>query len=110
MTWIPMLLTDPSACLRRLVLRDLLKRAPDDPEVQELDPLCAGDLMVTELTGLQQSNGAWNASGLHWLPEGNPVAATAAALTRLGYLGFDANFPPVRRGAEFLFSSQKTGD
>ena len=36
MTWAALLLADPSPCLRRLVLVELLGRAPDDPEVQEL--------------------------------------------------------------------------
>ena len=36
MTWAPLLLADPSPCLRWLVLTQLLDRAEDDPEVQEL--------------------------------------------------------------------------
>ena len=38
MTWAALLLADPSPCLRRLVLRDLLGRQADDPEVRELGP------------------------------------------------------------------------
>lgn len=106
MTWIPMLLADPSACLRRLVLCDLLLRAPDDHEVLELTALCREDSRVTELTQLQQPNGSWNRRSLNWLPEGNAIIATATALARMGYFGFDAKFSPVRKAAEFLFSTQ----
>ena len=31
MSWLPLLLADPSACLRWLVLRDLFGRPADDP-------------------------------------------------------------------------------
>jgi len=36
MTWVPLLLTDPSPNLRLLVLRELLNRPNNDNEVQEL--------------------------------------------------------------------------
>ncbi len=39
---------------------------------------------------------------------GNQTHVTAVALTRLGYLGFDASFPPVKKAAEFLFSLQQS--
>ena len=40
MTWIPLLLADPSPCLRWLVLRELLGKPDDDPKCVSL-PTCA---------------------------------------------------------------------
>jgi hypothetical protein len=101
-----LLLADPSPHLRRLVLRDLLARQLDDPEVAELEALCAGDPLLTGLLALQGSDGAWRGS-----PRGgwgaNPLMNTTLALLRLGWLGYDAAYPAVRRGAEYLFSLQR---
>ena len=46
MTWLPLLLADPSPCLRWLVHRELLGRPGDDPEVRELVDLREADPLV----------------------------------------------------------------
>ncbi|MHB1296578.1 MAG: hypothetical protein ACYC4R_16490 [Anaerolineae bacterium] len=99
MTWAPLLLADPSPCLRWLVLRELLGRPADDPEVRELEGLRLRDPLVTELLLLQQEDGAWAGA--------EPITATLRALTRLGYLGFGPELAAVRRGADYLFARQR---
>ena len=42
MTWAPLLLADPSPCLRWLVLTQLLARGEDDPEVRGVGRLARG--------------------------------------------------------------------
>ena len=107
MTWAPLLLADPSPCLRRLVLTHLLERTEDDPEVRELEPWCAADPLVASLTASQPADGAWRMGSLAASWGDDPVRITGYALARLGYMGFGPDFPPVRRGADFLFSQQR---
>ena len=104
----PLLLTDPSPCLRWLVLRDLLGRPVDDPEVVELNELRQQDLQVQELLGLQEPDGSWRAGVLAAAGRaGSRTLMTAFALARLGYWGFDPTHLAVRRGAEYLYSQQQ---
>lgn len=108
MTWLPLLLADASACLRWLVLRDLYCRPADDAELVELDALRQHDPLVKGLLAMQDADGSWSSGVLAVSGRsGNRVQMTAFALARLGYLGFDAAHPAVRRGAEFLFSQQQ---
>jgi hypothetical protein len=107
MTWIPLLLSDPSPCLRRLALTELLGRPADDPEVRELDELRAGDSLVADLWGLQGADGAWKSGGLPGAGARTGLLATVQVLLKLGYLGFDAGHPAVQKAAEYLFAQQK---
>ncbi len=107
MTWAPLLLADPSPVLRLRVLRDLLGRPVDDPEVQELYSLSRSDSLVLRLVSLQQADGSWRSGMTDDTAASAPVLATALALMRLGYLGFGPDDEPVRRGAEYLFSQQR---
>jgi hypothetical protein len=99
-----LLLADPSPCLRWLALRELFGREDGDPEVQELSSLREEDPLVSHLAAVQGPDGSWNADGVLW--QGGPLRATVLALLRLGYLGFGAEHPTVRRGAEYVFSRQ----
>lgn len=101
---VPLLLADPSPCLRLLVLSELLGRPKADPEVQELMVLRETDAAVADLIKSQQDDGSWHADGIIWL--GSPRRATCLALIRLGYLGFGPEHEAVRRGAAYLFSLQ----
>lgn len=106
MTWAPLLLADPSPCLRILVLHELLQHPADDPEVQELEELRETDPIVSRLLALQSKDGSWKEADLGGsVPEGK-LQATSQALTRLGYLGFDKGHPAVDHAAEYLFSKQ----
>jgi hypothetical protein len=105
-TWAALLLADPSPRLRTLVLRDLLGRAEDDNELRELSALADTDAIVGELLGLQEDDGSWRSANRQWPQQGGKQRATALALTRLGYLGFDRKHPAVERGTEWLFSLQ----
>jgi hypothetical protein len=107
MTWAPLLLASPSPCLRMLVLRDLLERTPRDEEMRELAQLREKDPLVSNLLKLQNPDGSWGKTDVGGLTFSSSVLNTSQALARLGYLGYDRNFPAVRKGAEYLFSLQR---
>ena len=96
MTWLPLLLTDPSPCLRWLVLRDLFHRPADDPELLELAALRETDGRAGRGSG-PAASGRFLA-GRRAGPGSRrrqPHLMTAFALARLGYLGFDGEHPAV---------------
>jgi hypothetical protein len=94
--------------LRYLVLRDLFSRPVTDPELAELAPLRAADPLVTDILALQTADGSWPPGVLAiGRAGGSRTLMTALALTRLGYLGFDASQPEISRAAEYLFAQQR---
>ena len=105
MNWLPLLLADRSPCLRYLVLRELLGRPEDDPEVVGLVGLRETDRLVTGLLALQREDGSWAQADP--TSRSGVLRATPKALIRLGFLGFGPDDPAVRRGAEALFSRQR---
>jgi hypothetical protein len=107
MTWAPLLLADPSPCLRWLVLTRLLDRREDDPEVQELLGWRERDPLAASLAATQDEDGAWRDGSFAASWGDDPVRLTGHALARLGFLGFGPEYPPVQRGAEYLFSQQR---
>jgi hypothetical protein len=107
MTWSTLLLGDPSACLRYLVLRDLHHRTAEDAEFYELAVLRDDDPLLTNLLRGQSTDGAWEKVEVRDHAPGGAVQATSQALTRLGYLGFGPEHPAVERGAEFIFRQQR---
>jgi len=107
MTWIALLLADPSPCLRALVLRELMGRTDDDPEMRELAQLRASDPLVSDLLALQAADGSWTKADSIGLGYSDRIHATARALLRLGYLGFGPGDEAVHRGAEWLFARQR---
>ena len=107
MTWAPFLLADPSPCLRLLVLRELLHLQDTESEIQELETLRETDPVVSHLFTLQANDGSWKEADLGGSSPGGKIQATAQALTRLGYLGFNKNHPAIQHGVDYLFSKQK---
>ncbi len=107
MTWIPLLLTDPSACLRYLVLKDLLGRSENDSELQEFCELRPEDPLIKNLEELQQNNGAWESDGVSIVGSGNILYSTSMALQRLGYLQIEKDHPMIQKAAEYIFSKQR---
>ena len=103
-----LLLTDPSPCLRYLVLTKLLGREPSDLEVRQLARERINDPLTSDLLHLQEEDGSWKSADPHSPDAANRVISTSRALTRFGYLGFDEKFPAVRQGAEYLFKMQET--
>ncbi|MGB3714420.1 MAG: hypothetical protein WA996_08330 [Candidatus Promineifilaceae bacterium] len=101
-TWAPLLLADPSPTLRLLVLRGLLGRSIDDPEVVELADLRDSDPLVVDLLSRQSADGSWLRAG-----RDGAIQATAQALLLLGYLGFGLDHDGVKHGASYLFSNQE---
>ena len=86
MTWIPLLLTDPSPCLRYLVLTELLEYSEDEEEVQELSEMRELDPLVGNLFKLQKSDGSWDSFDLSRGSSSANLQITSMALQRLGYL------------------------
>ena len=108
MTWPPLLLADPSPCLRWLVLRDIFHRESSDAEMAELAPLREADPLVDDILALQDPDGSWRPGVLATGHAGNSrIQMTAMALARLGYLGFDRTLRAVARGAKYLFAQQR---
>ena len=103
-----LLLADPSACLRSLVLRDLFHRPPDDEELCELEEWLPADPLLSELLALQGPDGAWLMGVLSATRSGSgTVLSTAFALTRLGYLGLGGSHPAVKKGQNFFSPVKK---
>ena len=102
-----LLLADPSACLRMLVLRELLGRAVDDEEVVELGRLGGSDPVVADILRSQNRDGSWSGARLAWVARVSRLQATSAALQRLGYLGFGPQHQAVQEGARYLLSAQQ---
>jgi hypothetical protein len=107
MTWVPLLLADPSPNLRILALRDLLHRDKDDPEVHELIGLREKDPIVADLLRLQGADGSWKGGDIPGSTPGGKIQSTSQALIRLGYMGFGPDHQAVSRGAEYIFSRQR---
>jgi hypothetical protein len=106
MTWVSLLLSDPSPSLRLLVLKELLNKQDDYPEVQELKDLQENDLIVQSLLKVQLPNGSWNKDDIGSTAPGGNLQATSQALVRLGYLQLSSNHPSIRKGVDFIFSNQ----
>ncbi|MFX1389299.1 MAG: hypothetical protein ACFE9Z_04455 [Promethearchaeota archaeon] len=107
MTWIPLLLTDQSSCLRYLVLTELLNLPDDDEEVRELSELREYDPLANLLFKLQKPNGAWESFGITHTTTTDNLHLTSMALQRLGYFGFDSSNIAVQKAADFIFSNQE---
>jgi hypothetical protein len=103
----PFLLADRSACLRRLVIRDLFVEGENEAERRYLDGQMLFDPLVADLVARQNTDGSWNARdiGAGWGAGGN-ILATGYALSRLGYLGLDQSNPAVQKAILFLKSVQ----
>ncbi|MBN1682022.1 hypothetical protein JW865_00530 [Candidatus Bathyarchaeota archaeon] len=102
MSWVPLLLTDHSTCLRYLVHKNLL----NDSEAEELRNFRLNDPLIKDLTIRQLPDGSWAPASIYGHSQGK-IQATAQALTRLGYLEVPFGHESVRRAAEYLFSQQK---
>jgi hypothetical protein len=107
MTYIPLLLADPSPCLRSRVLAELLHAPPDNPELAELAALRPTDRLAAELIAGQEADGSWRGSSLAGSLAASRLQATAQALARLGTLGFGPGTPAVDAGAACLFALQE---
>ena len=105
MNWIPLLLADPSPCLRLLVLRELLHKPESDAEIQELIIMQDSDHLIADTISLQQSDGSWKGN-LNFHTYTDEISATSIVLLRLGFLGFSSEHPIIQNGVEFLFSKQ----
>jgi hypothetical protein len=106
LTWIPLLLADPSPSLRLLVLRDLLNHPESDTEIQELQKLQPTDSRVKKFLALQEKDGSFRSGEGGGAVLGR-IRMTAQALMGLGYFGLNPKHPAIEKGVEFLFSQQQ---
>mgnify|MGYP001823353727 CR=1 FL=1 len=106
MTYLPLLLADPSPSLRFLVLRELFQRPQDDPELKELDTQRVADPLIRELVETQNPDGSWQSMDPSGAIQGEKLYWSAQSMVRFGYLGYGPEHPTVQRGAEFIFSQQ----
>ena len=108
MTWIPLLLTDPSPNLRLLILKELLNRPEEDEEVQELLYLQERDPIVESLINTQLTDGSWSSVDLTGkVSKTGNLQATSQALVRLGYLRFKKDHRIVKKASDYIFSKQE---
>ena len=106
MTWVPLILADPSPSLRLLVLRDLLNCPDDDEEVRELEKLQEEDPLILKFLALQNEDGSWRGGEGGGTILGK-IRLTAQALMGLGYFGLGPEHSAVKRGTEFIFAQQQ---
>lgn len=106
MTWIPLLLADPSPSLRILVLKNLLNKPESDEEVQELRDVQHKDRVIEKTLNLQLEDGSWNANLLGGSAPGGNIQVTSQQLIKLAYLEFPPESKVVKKAVEFIFSLQ----
>ncbi len=107
MRLVPLLLADPSPCLRLLVLQELLHRSINDPEVLELKELLLTDPLIQELLEKQNKDGSWDGRNFITSSYNDKINTTSMVLTKLGFLGIKSDHPSIKNGIEYLFSLQK---
>lgn len=105
--WTPLLLTDPSPNLRRIVLTELLEKPQNDPEVVEVTLNREEDPLVKQLIANQQDDGSWTPGVIEGSYHRNSFQVTSDVLRRLAFLGFTKDHATVRSAAEYLFSHQQ---
>ena len=88
MTWIPLLLADPSPSLRILVLKNLLNKSEDDEEVKELREIQMKDPLIEKTLESQLENGSWEAKALGSIAPGGNIQTTSQELVKLAYLEY----------------------
>jgi hypothetical protein len=101
-----LLLADSSPCLRLLVLQELLHLSLNHSEVEELRQIRDEDPLIKDLIIQQASDGSWSAKDLFDSSYSDNIRPTSMVLMRFSSLGFDKNFPCIKRGVEFLFGLQ----
>ena len=80
MTWAALLLADPSACLRYIVIREVFQKPDLDPEVQQLNELRFQDPLLVNLLRYQNEDGSWQSGLLSGIASGGDIQATGWAL------------------------------
>ncbi|MBD3198167.1 MAG: hypothetical protein GF317_24165 [Candidatus Lokiarchaeota archaeon] len=106
MTWVPLLLTDSSPCLRLKVLTNLLNKKSDDTEVMELKKLRKEDPLYKNTIHFQNSDGSWNINTSFGYKTSDRIQTTSLELIRLGYIGFTKENSHILNGINYLLSQQ----
>lgn len=102
---LPWLLAEDNPAVRHLALRDLLGRAPDDPEVvaarsaaMKVDPIAA-------ILAAQHPDGYWVKAGAGYGPK---YTGTTWQAIFLDQLGADSAAEPVQRACEYVLAHAQT--
>ncbi len=106
MTWLPILLADPSLNLRYLVMKNFLSEDNAD-ELNELEELRYEDSLLTDLLALQSPEGYWDKGDFVGGSHKTRIFTTAQALIRLSYFDLPKEYLPIKQGVEYLFSEQR---
>jgi len=106
MTWIPLLLADPSPSLRILILKNLLDKDENDEEVIELREIQVKDPIIEKTLKLQRKNGSWTSKTTGSIAPGGDIQLTSQILVKLAYLEFPSTNQTIKKAVEFIFSQQ----
>ncbi|HUT81355.1 MAG TPA: hypothetical protein VMZ29_09155 [Candidatus Bathyarchaeia archaeon] len=107
MTWLPLLLADPSLNLRYLVMKNFFQEERNSNELDELEKLRYEDPLLTNMLALQSTEGYWDRGDFVGGSHRTRIFTTAQALFRLSYFGLPKDYPAIKNGVEFLFSEQR---
>jgi hypothetical protein len=105
---LPWLLDQGNPAVRHLALRDLLGRAPDDPDVRAARAAATGADPIAAILAAQDPAGWWEKPGAGYGPK---YSGTVWSLIFLDQLGADPAEPRVRAACEYVLahSQARTG-
>jgi len=106
MTWIPLLLADPSPSLRILVLKYLLNKPEHDEEIKQLREVQMEDPIIERTLKLQLDNGSWDAKTTGSITSVGNLQTTSQVLVMLAYLEVPFINEIIENAVEFIFSQQ----
>ena len=107
MTWMTLLLADPSPSLRILVLKNLLNKDENDSEIKELREIQMEDQIIEKTLKTQLENGSWASKSTGTIATGGNLQLTSQILVKLAYLEFQPTNEIIDHAVNFIFSKQK---
>jgi hypothetical protein len=108
MTWIPLLLADPSPSFRILVLKNLLGKTEDNEEVKELREIQEQDPILENILKFQLANGSWDTKISGDTAVAGNIQFASQNLVKLAYLDYPRKSAIIERAVEYIFSHQNT--
>ena len=97
-----MLVFDPDPVPRYLILRDLLRRSPDEPGMQEAGQALSQSHWIRELENAQLPDGTWGRFHTQDTRIKTPFPTTEFAIRRALALGLDRRSPMLQKTMDFL--------
>jgi hypothetical protein len=93
---------DPDPVVRFLLLRDVLRRPPDSPEVVEARRELLKSCQVQQLEVEQRSDGSWGRLHSRDVSTKQKIHTTEAGVERALTLGLEADHPVLRKASQYL--------